>query len=58
MNAPRRSTPEDAAKAALKHLKQAEDNLLAAVQPSHPKNAIFLAAHGFVREAISTLSKV
>jgi hypothetical protein len=58
MGAPRRNpAPEDAAKAALEHLKQAESKLLAAVQPgSHPNNTI-LSAHRFLREAISALSK-
>jgi hypothetical protein len=53
----RNPTPRDAAKAVLTQLKQAEINLLDAVHPNQPNNALLLGAHAFLREAITALSK-
>jgi hypothetical protein len=44
---------------ALAKLKQAEADLLAAVQPwDHPHNVVLLEVHGFLWEAISRLSEI
>ena len=44
---------------ALQKLKQAEADLLAAVQPGdHPHNAVLMEVHGFLWEAISKLSEI
>jgi len=49
----------DAVHQALQKLKQAEADLLAAVQPGdHPHNAVLLEVHGFLWEAISTLTDI
>jgi hypothetical protein len=49
----------DVVQKALQKLRQAEADLLAAVQPGdHPQNAILMEVHGFLWEAISRLSEI
>lgn len=50
---------DDVVAQALQKLKQAEADLLAAVQPGdHPQNAVLMEVHGFLWEAISKLSEI
>lgn len=50
---------DDVVARALQKLKQAEADLLAAVQPGdHPHNAVLMEVHGFLWEAISKLSEI
>lgn len=60
MDAPKKGSPQNVfVERALVNLKQAEDDLLAAIRPGdHPDNATLLEVHSFLWEAISILSKV
>jgi hypothetical protein len=53
------SDPNEVVYRAMAKLKQAEADLLAAVQPAHhPHNVVLLEVHGFLWEAISRLSEI